>query len=138
MPAAQLEQALDELLRAELVFRRGTPADAGYAFKHALIRDTAYNSMVRSQRALRHAQIAQALERSEPQTVAIHPELLAQHHQEAGHVQRSHPLLDSGRRPGAATIRQPRGQHPLQGRRRARSRACPPTRRAASSSWLCT
>ncbi|SDD31775.1 SAM domain (Sterile alpha motif) [Variovorax sp. CF079] len=85
MPAAQLDQALDELLRAELVFRRGTPADAGYAFKHALIRDTAYNSMVRSQRALRHAQIADALERSEPQTVAAHPELLAQHHQEAGH-----------------------------------------------------
>ncbi|MBT2300686.1 AAA family ATPase [Variovorax paradoxus] len=85
MPAAQLEQALDELLRAELVFRRGTPTDAGYAFKHALIRDTAYNSMVRSQRALRHAQIAHALERSEPQTVAAHPELLAQHHQEAGH-----------------------------------------------------
>jgi class 3 adenylate cyclase/tetratricopeptide (TPR) repeat protein len=85
MPAAQLEQALDELLRAELVFRRGTPAEAGYAFKHALIRDTAYNSMVRSQRALRHAQIAHALERSEPQTVAAHPELLAQHHQEAGH-----------------------------------------------------
>lgn len=85
MPAAQLEQALDELLRAELVFRRGTPTEAGYAFKHALIRDTAYNSMVRSQRALRHAQIAHALERSEPQTVAAHPELLAQHHQEAGH-----------------------------------------------------
>ena len=85
MPPAQLDQALDELLRAELVFRRGTPADAGYAFKHALIRDTAYNSMVRSQRALRHAQIADALERSEPQTVAAHPELLAQHHQEAGH-----------------------------------------------------
>ncbi|PSL81146.1 adenylate cyclase [Variovorax sp. WS11] len=84
--AAQLEQALDELLRAELVFRRGTPAEAGYAFKHALIRDTAYNSMVRSQRALRHAQIAHALERNEPQTVTIHPELLAQHHQEAGHV----------------------------------------------------
>ncbi|MBT2321863.1 AAA family ATPase [Variovorax paradoxus] len=85
MPAAQLEQALDELLRAELVFRRGTSAEPGYAFKHALIRDTAYNSMVRSQRALRHAQIAHALERSEPQTVAAHPELLAQHHQEAGH-----------------------------------------------------
>lgn len=85
MPAAQLEEALGELLRAELVFRRGTPGEAGYAFKHALIRDTAYNSMVRSQRALRHAQIAHALERSEPQTVAAHPELLAQHHQEAGH-----------------------------------------------------
>ena len=85
VPAAQLEEALDELLRAELIFRRGTPADAGYAFKHALIRDTAYNSMVRSQRALRHAQIARALERSEPETVAVHPELLAQHHQEAGH-----------------------------------------------------
>jgi tetratricopeptide (TPR) repeat protein len=85
MPVAQLELALGELLRAELIFRRGTPADAGYAFKHALIRDTAYNSMVRSQRALRHAQIAQALERTEPQTVSVHPELLAQHHQEAGH-----------------------------------------------------
>jgi tetratricopeptide (TPR) repeat protein len=86
MPAAQIEQAIEALIHAELMFRRGTPADPGYAFKHALVRDAAYSSMVRSQRALRHAQIAQALERSEPQTVAVHPELLAQHHQEAGNA----------------------------------------------------
>jgi len=84
LPTPMLDYALDELLRAEIAFRRGTPSDAGYAFKHALIRDIAYNSIVRSQRALLHGEIARALERTAPTLSATQPELLAHHHQEAG------------------------------------------------------
>ena len=83
----QLAAALDELVRAELVYRSGTPTEATYSFKHALVRDTAYGSMIRSQRRLRHGQIASALEKLEPATVAAHPELLAYHLQEAGRTE---------------------------------------------------
>ena len=81
-----LQSALDELVRAELVLRSGAVPDALYTFKHALIRDTAYNSMLKSQRVLRHAQVAAALERDKPDAGAIQPELLAYHHQEGGNL----------------------------------------------------
>ena len=73
-------------MKSELLFRRGIPPDATYAFKHALVRDTAYNSMVKAQRALRHGQIAEAIDQNEPDMVASQPELLAYHYQEAGRV----------------------------------------------------
>jgi class 3 adenylate cyclase/tetratricopeptide (TPR) repeat protein len=85
MPADRLDAALDELVRAELVFRKGVGGDASYSFKHALIRDTAYASLLKSQRALRHAQIAAALENTD--AVATRPELIAHHHQEAGEIE---------------------------------------------------
>ena len=87
MPAPKLDAALAELVRSELVFRRGTPPDASYSFKHALVRDTAYNSMLKSQRVLRHGQIAVALEQGQRDVAAAHPELLAVHHQEGGNPQ---------------------------------------------------
>ena len=64
--ARKLDAALDDLVRSELVARRGPAPDATYSFKHALIRDTASNSMLKSQRVLRHGQIAAAIERSSP------------------------------------------------------------------------
>ncbi len=81
-----LDAALADLVRSELVFRRGTPPDATYNFKHALVRDTAYNSMLKSQRLLRHRQIAAALEQRSRDGEAIQPELLAYHHQEGGNA----------------------------------------------------
>ena len=84
MPEPRLDQALDELVRSELVFRRVQGADIHYTFKHALIRDTAYSSMLKSQRVLRHGQIAAAIEALEPDTIGGQPELLAYHHQEGG------------------------------------------------------
>jgi class 3 adenylate cyclase len=84
MPADRLAAALDELQRAELVVRRGIVPDERYTFRHALIRDTAYNSLLKAQRVLRHGQIAAALEALEPDTVAGQPELLAYHSQEGG------------------------------------------------------
>ena len=83
MPPQRLDAALVDLVHAELVFRRGTPPEATYSFKHALVRDTAYNSMLKSQRVLRHRQIAAALERGD---VPSQSELLAYHHQEGGNA----------------------------------------------------
>jgi class 3 adenylate cyclase len=84
LPPPRLDEGLDELVRAGLLGRRGVPPDELYTFHHALIRDTAYNSVLKGQRVLRHAQIAAAIERIEPDTLATHPELLAHHHQEGG------------------------------------------------------
>jgi len=87
LPPARLEAALDDLLRSELVARRGNAPDAVYTFRHALIRDTAYNSMLKGQRVLRHGQIAAAIEQVAPDTVATQPELLAYHCQEGGQAE---------------------------------------------------
>jgi class 3 adenylate cyclase len=86
-PPANLDAALDDLVRSELVARRGVAPDTIYTFRHALIRDTAYNSMLRGQRMLRHAQIAAAIEQLEPDTMASQPELLAYHCQEGGQAE---------------------------------------------------
>ncbi|MDM0021459.1 AAA family ATPase [Variovorax saccharolyticus] len=86
MPPPRLAAALAELVRSELVFRRGTPPDATYSFKHALVRDTAYDCMLRSQRVLWHRQIAAALEKPDRAAPAAQAELLAYHHQEGGNA----------------------------------------------------
>jgi class 3 adenylate cyclase/tetratricopeptide (TPR) repeat protein len=88
----QLDKSLIELEGADLLIRRGDGPSANYAFKHALVRDAAYNSMLKTQRALRHGQIAQALEHLEPGTITGRPELLAHHYQEAGSAQRASEL----------------------------------------------
>ena len=74
-----------DLVRSELVFRRGTAPDATYSFKHALVRDTAYNSMLKSQRVLRHAPDRGGARTSQPDATT-QPELLAYHHQEGGNA----------------------------------------------------
>jgi class 3 adenylate cyclase/tetratricopeptide (TPR) repeat protein len=90
--SADLDKSLSELEAADLLIRRGEDQSASYSFKHALVRDTAYNSMLKTQRALRHGQIAQALEEFEHGTVAGRPELLAHHYQEAGDTRRASEL----------------------------------------------
>ena len=80
---ALLSQGLDELLGAELVYRSGTPAEPTYIFKHALIQDTAYESLLSKKRKACHAEIAEALELHFPDTAAREPELLARHFIEA-------------------------------------------------------
>jgi class 3 adenylate cyclase/tetratricopeptide (TPR) repeat protein len=81
-----LEHALGELVGAEIVFRRGLAQEASYSFKHSLLRDVAYESMLRSQRSMLHSRIAQAIESTQPTLASTHPELLALHHQEAGNL----------------------------------------------------
>jgi class 3 adenylate cyclase len=84
MPQAQLDDALTQLVGAELIYRRGTPPDAEYSFKHALVQDAAYSTLLRSRRQQLHARIATTLEERFPQTVTAQPALLAHHCEEAG------------------------------------------------------
>jgi class 3 adenylate cyclase/predicted ATPase len=99
LPEAELERALERLVAAELVFRRGATPEASYTFKHALVRDAAYASLLTSRRRELHARIAALLEQRWPETAAAQPEVLAHHHAEAGAVGRAVPyLLEAGRR----------------------------------------
>ena len=80
----QLTRGLDELVSCGLVARRGAPPDAVYTFNHALTRDVAYASLLRSRRQICHQRIATALEVYDDGSVrAAEPELLAYHFQEA-------------------------------------------------------
>ena len=73
-----------QLVRAELIFRRGTPPDAEYTFKHALVQDAAYSTLLRGRRQQLHGRIATTLEGQFPEIVQTQPELLARHCAEAG------------------------------------------------------
>ncbi len=83
LPDSMLASELQKLVESQLLFRRGTPPNSTYLFKHALIQDAAYDSMLRRQRRLVHEQIADALEKEFPETVEESPELLAHHRTEA-------------------------------------------------------
>ena len=89
LPDEELQTALDRLVTSELVFQRGTPPDAAYAFKHALVQDAAHGSLLRSARQQLHAQIAEALETRFPELMDYQPELFAQHYAEAGLIEKS-------------------------------------------------
>jgi tetratricopeptide (TPR) repeat protein len=89
MPRAELDDALAQLSASGLAFRRGTPPDAIYSFKHALVQDAAHGSLLRSSRQQLHAQIADALESQSPELMDSQPELFAQHYAEAGLVEKS-------------------------------------------------
>ena len=86
LPAPELDRALAELTAAELVFPRGTPPDASYSFKHALVQDAAYQSLLRSRRRQLHSRIGAVLEKQFPEVVEAQPEVLARHCAEAGLV----------------------------------------------------
>jgi len=81
---AMLQHELGRLVEAEIVFQRGVPPQATYIFKHALIQDTAYQSLLRSTRQQYHQRIALVLEAQFPAIVDQQPELLAHHYTEAG------------------------------------------------------
>jgi class 3 adenylate cyclase/predicted ATPase len=84
LDTATLQQGLRQLVEAELVYQRGAPLQALYTFKHALIQDAAYQSLLRSTRQQYHQRIAQVLEGRFPETAETQPELLAHHYTEAG------------------------------------------------------
>src|SRR5262249_45181615 len=89
LPEDELQAALARLVASELVFQRGTPPDAVYTFKRALVQDAAYGSLLRSTRQQLHARIAEALETHSPELVDNQSELLAQHYAEAGLAEKS-------------------------------------------------
>jgi class 3 adenylate cyclase/predicted ATPase len=100
-PEAELASALDRLARAGLLFRQGVPPHATYVFKHALVQDAAYGTLLRSRRQELHAQLAAALETQFPELVAAQPELLAHHSTEAGLTAQA---VDNWRRAGELAI----------------------------------
>jgi predicted ATPase len=89
LPEDELQTSLAQLVSAELVFQRGSPPDAIYIFKHALVQDAAHGSLLRSARQQLHARIAAALEAHSPELMDSQPELFAQHYAEAGLVEQS-------------------------------------------------
>jgi class 3 adenylate cyclase/predicted ATPase len=81
---AELEAALERLINAGLLFASGTPPQVAYLFKHALVQDAAYDTMLRAKRQKLHQRIVQVLEEAFPETKDVQPELVAHHCTEAG------------------------------------------------------
>jgi predicted ATPase len=79
-----LRRGLRQLAEAEILYEQGLPPTSTYRFKHALIQDAAYQSLLKSTRQQHHQRIAQTLESHFPETVSTQPELLAHHYTEAG------------------------------------------------------
>ncbi|MBR0707320.1 adenylate/guanylate cyclase domain-containing protein [Bradyrhizobium liaoningense] len=79
-----LSAALGQLEEAELLLRRGTPPDANYSFKHALVQEAAYESLLKSKRQVLHTRIGEVLREKFPVVAGTEPEVLAHHFTEAG------------------------------------------------------
>ena len=112
---ATLQHGLRQLVEAELVYQRDAGPQATYLFKHALIQDAAYQSLLRSTRQQYHQRIAQVVEAQFPETAETQPELLAHHYTEAGRHAQAIPYWQQA---GSA----PCGVPPTGRRRRATSR----------------
>jgi class 3 adenylate cyclase/predicted ATPase len=88
-PEAELQSALDRLMAARLLFQQGVPPHATYLFKHALVQDAAYGTLLREPRHALHARIAETLESQFTEIAENQPELLAHHCTEAGLVEKA-------------------------------------------------
>ena len=88
-PEAELRSALDRLIAAGLLFRRGMPPHVTYLFKHALVQDAAYGTLLREPRRTLHARIAETIESEFAESAESRPELLARHWTEAGLIEKA-------------------------------------------------
>src|SRR6202020_1315020 len=88
-PEPELRSALDRLTAAGLLFRQGVPPRASYLFKHALVQDAAYGTLLREPRRVLHSRIAEALETQYAEIAESQPELLGRHFSEAGLTQQA-------------------------------------------------
>jgi class 3 adenylate cyclase/predicted ATPase len=88
-PEAELWAALDRLIAAGLLFRQGVPPHATYLFKHALVQDAAYGTLLREPRRALHARIAEILETQFAEIAESRPEILARHCTEAGLIEKA-------------------------------------------------
>jgi class 3 adenylate cyclase/predicted ATPase len=102
LPKQRLDESLDQLVRSELVFRRGEIPNAVYTFKHALVRDAAYAGLLKSRRVHIHASIAKALEQKFSEVVHTQPEIVAYHYTQArNHEKALHYWYEAGKRSAA-------------------------------------
>src|SRR4030095_8860551 len=81
---ATVQRGLQQLVEAEFLYQQGIPPQATYRFKHALIQEAAYQSLLRRTRQHYHQRIAQVVETRFPETAETQPELVAHHYTEAG------------------------------------------------------
>ncbi len=88
-PQVELDAALDRLIQAGLLFRQGAPPYATYLFKHALVQDAAYGTLLREPRRALHARIAETIESQFGEIAENQPELLARHCSEAGLIEKA-------------------------------------------------
>ena len=88
-PEAELQTALNRLVVAGLLLRQGIAPNATYFFKHALVRDAAYSTLLREPRRALHASIAEILESQFAEIAENQPELVARHHTEAGQIEKA-------------------------------------------------
>jgi predicted ATPase len=88
-PEAALGSALERLIQSGLLFRQGVPPQASYVFKHALVQDAAYGTLLREPRRALHARIAETLESRFAETAESQPEILARHCAAAGLIEKA-------------------------------------------------
>src|SRR5262249_37599244 len=88
-PEAELRTALDRLIGAGLLLRQGSVPHETYSFKHALVRDAAYSTLLREPRRALHGRITETLESQFPEISENQPELLARHCTDAGHIEKA-------------------------------------------------
>jgi class 3 adenylate cyclase/tetratricopeptide (TPR) repeat protein len=116
LPKQKVAEALDQLVRSELVFCRGEIPDAVYTFKHALVRDAAYAGLLKSQRVHLHAAIAKALEQGFPEVTQTQPEIVAYHYTEArNHEKALHYWYQAGHQSAARSAHNEAVNHLKQG-----------------------
>jgi class 3 adenylate cyclase/predicted ATPase len=102
LPGQKLDEALEQLVRSELVFRRGDVTHAVYTFKHALVRDAAYAGLVKNRRIQLHAAIAKTLEQDFSEVVLLQPEIVAYHYGEARSYEKAlHYWYEAGKQSSA-------------------------------------
>jgi predicted ATPase len=88
-PEGELRSALDRLIQAGLLSRQGVPPQASYLFKHALVQDAAYGTLLREPRCALHARIAETVESQFSEIAERQPEILAHHCTEAGLIEKA-------------------------------------------------
>ncbi|MBV8612960.1 MAG: hypothetical protein JOY66_04210 [Acetobacteraceae bacterium] len=111
VPEPALTRALDQLVEAELLFRHGVPPRIGFTFKHALVRDAAYSTLLRRERQQLHARIAKVLAEQVLDASEAQPEILAHHYTEAGLPE---PAVTHRRRAGERAMRRWANVEPVQ------------------------
>jgi len=116
LPSQKLDEALDQLVRSELMFCRGKIPHAIYSFKHALVRDAAYAGLIQSRRVHLHAATANALEQKFPDVLQTQPEIVAYHYTQANSYEKAlHYWYEAAKRSSARSAHNEAVGHLKQG-----------------------
>lgn len=116
LPKQRLDEALEQLVRSELIFCRGEIPHAVYTFKHALVRDAAYAGLLKSRRAHLHAAIAMAIEQKFPELMRTQPETIAYHYTQARNYEQAlHYWYEAGKQSAVRSAHNEAVRHLKQG-----------------------